>query len=211
MDFECVTADELVHMHWVVDGPLMVMPCTDIELAKQSGSLACRRAAAKGLLLAIEDTQRQGFVACINQAFAVSQSEWFGYMAQDAFAGRDWLALALQALHKQRGRLLGFNDGKWHGALAAFGMASRAWAMTNYPDNTFFHAGYLRHYADTELTLLARQSKAYVYEPDSVLIEVDWSKDQASVDAADRALFKQRQATGFDSKVQEQALLAMFG
>ena len=189
----------------------MVMPYTDEALALQSGELAVRRASAKGLLLGIHDHQRQGFVACVNQAFAASESAWFGYMAQDAFAGRDWLALALQALHKQRGVLLGFNDGKWHGALASFGLANRSWALANYADGAFFYSQYVRHFADTELTVLARQVGGYVYQPDSVLIEVDWAKDATPIHAPDRAMYQQRLTLGFDGKVTAPALLAMFG
>ena len=211
MDFECVTVAELKNKQWTVDGPVMVMPFTDPALANQAGALAAHRAAAKGLLLGVHDVNRQGFVACVNGAFAATRSPWLGYMAHDAFAGRDWMALALQALHKQRGVLLAFNDGKWHGALASFGLASRSWAAGNYPEGNFFSAGYERHYADTELSVLARQVGGYVYQPDSVLVEVDWGKDSAPVHAPDRALFKQRVAQGFGGRVTDPALLALFG
>ncbi len=213
MDFELVDACDLAQRNWEVDGALMVLPCTDVAQASRAGELAAARASAKGLVLAVHDVSRQGFVSITNQVFAASRSAWFGYMAQDALAGRDWMALALQALHRQRGVLLGFNDGKWHGALASFGLASRAWAASNYEPSPvcLFHAGYARHYADAELTLLARQAKGYVYEPHSVLVEVDWGKDSASVDANDRALFRQRVQQGFGGRVRDAALLDMFG
>jgi hypothetical protein len=210
MDFECISALKLSSKRWRVDGPIMVMPYTDESLASQAGALASRRSSAKGLLLGIHDQARQGFVACVNQAFAASESAWFGYMAQDAFAGRDWMALALQALHKQRAVLLGFNDGKWHGALASFGLASRSWALANYADGAFFYSHYLRHYADTELTVLAHQVGGYVYQPDSVLIEVDWAKDASPVHVPDRAMYQQRITSGFEGKVTDPRLLAMF-
>jgi hypothetical protein len=211
MKFECVTVAELKNKQWTVDGPVMVMPFTDPVLAHQAGELAAHRASAQGLLLGVHDRQRQGFVACVNRAFAVTRSPWFGYMAQDAFAGRDWMALALQTLHQQRGVLLAFNDGKWHGALASFGLASRAWAAGNYPSAAFFYADYKRHYADTELSVLAKQAGGFVYQPHSVLLEVDWAKDSAPVHAPDRGLFKQRVAQGFGGKVTDPALLALFG
>ena len=211
MKFECVTVADLNKKQWTVDGPVMVMPFTDAALANQAGELAAHRASTQGLLLGVHDIERQGFVACVNQAFAVTRSPWFGYMAQDAFAGRDWMALALQTLHQQRGVLLAFNDGKWHGALASFGLASREWAVGNYPEATFFCADYLRHYADTELSVLARQAGGYVYQAHSVLVEVDWGKDRAPVHAPDRSLFKQRMAQGFGGKVTDPALLALFG
>jgi hypothetical protein len=113
---------------------------------------------------------------------------------------------------------LGFNDGKWQGALASFGLASRAWAAANYAKEAaagaeqgpFFHPSYQRHYADAELTVLAMQAKGYVYEPNSVLVEVDWAKDGQTVDPADRALYRQRSALGFDGRVAEQALIGLF-
>jgi len=138
MNVECVTAAELKHKQWHVDGPVMVMPFIDAEMANRAAELAALRAGAKGLILGVQDTQKQGFVKCVNQAFTATRSPWFGYMAQDAFAGRDWMAVALQTLHKEAGVLLAFNDGKWQGALASFGLASRAWAADNYGDGSFF-------------------------------------------------------------------------
>lgn len=210
MDYVKVELSELSQSDCSVDGPIMVMPFTDAISANRAAELAAVRSGAKGLLLAIHDDQRQGFVQVVNLAFAATKSPWFGFMAQDAFAGRDWMALALQALHKNRGVLLGFNDGKWQGALASFGLASRAWASTNYPNSAFFHTGYQRHYADAELTVLALQAKGYVYEPNSVLVEVDWAKDGAAVNASDRALFRQRAALGFDARVKDTTLANMF-
>jgi hypothetical protein len=218
MDFEQVESAQLQGRQWAVDGPVMVLPYTDADMAQRAGQHAAQRAGAKGLLLAVHDTERQGFVATVNLAFAATRSPWLGYMAQDAFAGRDWMALALQALHRQRGVFLGFNDGKWQGALAAFGLASRAWAGGNYAaqagagatQGPFFHPSYQRHYADAELTVLARQAKGYVYEPNSVLMEVDWAKEAQAVDPVDRALYRQRAALGFDGRVAEQALLGLF-
>ena len=98
------------------------------------------------------------------------------------------------------------SDGKWAGALAGFGLARRSWATQHY-DGNFFYPGYKRHYADAELTLLAMQANAYAYEPNSLLVEVDWDKDTSAVDAADRALFLERKQSGFDGKVTTPALL----
>jgi hypothetical protein len=215
VDFERVDTAGLQGRVWAVDGPVMVMPYTDAAMAERAGQLAAQRAGANGLVLAVHDVQRQGFVATANQAFAATRSPWFGYMAQDVFAGRDWLALALVALHMKQGVLLGFNDGKWRGALASFGLASRTWAGANYAQGIegqgpFFNPHYQRHYADTELTVLARHAKGYVYEPNSVLIEVDWAKDSQPVHGPDRALYRQRAAQGFDGRVADKALLALF-
>ena len=110
---------------------LIVMPFIDAAAARRSAMQLAERAGCDGLILAIHDDDRQGFVATINQAFRRSQSRLFGYTAQDAFAGRDWLVRANRALGRSPGKLLAFNDGKWSGALAAFGLADRAWANGN--------------------------------------------------------------------------------
>ena len=209
MDLICIESSELVKQRWTVDGPVMVMPYTDPVLAVRAGEFACKRAGAKGLVLAVHDAQRQGFVATVNAACAATQSPWVGYMAQDAFAGRDWMGQALQTLHREAGVLLGFNDGKWHGALASFGLAKREW-VTGVNGGGVFYPGYARHYADVELTLLALQASGYVYNPDSVLMEVDWGKDATAVHRADRVLYRERVAQGFDGRVREPLLLGMF-
>ena len=187
----------------------MVMPCTDVVAAQRAMDLACARAQAEGLMVAVLDSERMGFVALANRVFRASQSPWFGYLAQDAFAGRDWMALALKALQKPSAALLGFNDGKWHGQLASFGLASRAWAQTVYGGDLFF-PGYRSHFADVELTLVARQQGAYVYEPDSVLMEVDWGKDRATLHADDRSLFQTRIRQGLGQRVSDPTLLGLF-
>lgn len=208
MQFLFIDAAHLpqVQERLVSDGPIMVMPCTDRALAERAAQLACSRARTDGLLVAVLDAQRQGFVSVLNQVFRASQSPWLGYMAQDAFAGRDWMALALDALKARSGGLLGFNDGKWHGQLASFGLASREWVQSVYGGD-FFFAGYRSHFADAELTLVARQQGRYVYEPESVLLEVDWSKEQSGVHAPDRSLFRARAMQGYGQRVSDPALI----
>jgi len=191
-------------------GAIMTMPFIDAAQAKRAVRLAATRAGAPALLLAVHDEARQGFIATVNQAFAATRSPWFGYMAQDAFAGRAWLALALRALQANNAGLLGFNDGKWQGQLAAFGLAERIWAQSVYGGN-FFYSAYRSHYADTELTVIAREQGRYVYEPNSVLVEADWDKESAAVNPADRTLYKARAAAGFDARVHNPQLLKLFG
>ena len=60
------------------------------------------------------------------------------------------------------------------------------------------------------LSLLARQAGCYVYEPNSVLVEIDADKDEKPVNAADRALFLARRREGFDGRVRDEALLGRF-
>jgi hypothetical protein len=115
-----------------VDGVMVVMPYLNLDLAKRSATLMASRAGTvSGKILCIEDRDQRGFIYWINQSFRKTQSAYFAYVAEDSFAGRDWLGLGLRALGDSR-HLLGFNDGKWAGALAGFGLARRSWAQQNY-------------------------------------------------------------------------------
>jgi len=189
----------------VTGGVVVAMPFTNADEAQRSAKLMASRANAPGMILCICDESEEGFITLINRAFAKTQSAYFAYVAQDAFAGKDWLKEALSAMGDQK-HFLGFNDGKWAGALAGFGLARRSWAAQNYEGN-FFYPDYKRHYADAELTLLALQAGVYAYDPSSLLVEVDWDKDGAVVDPGDRQLFLERKKTGFDGKVSNPALL----
>lgn len=185
------------------------MPFNRPVLAKKTGQILVTRAGYRGLLICIEDVDQVGFVALINQVFQNTKSTWFGYVAQDAFPGRLWLSQAMQTLTQKNGALLGFNDGKWFGALAAFGLAERVWASQNY-GGAFFYPGYQQHYADTELTVLAEAARRYVYNPHALLIEVDYKKDQKSTNSQDKSLFQSRCQKQFDGRPIPPALLHKF-
>ena len=192
-----------------VGGVLVAMPFINTDHAQRAATLMASRANAPGLILCIQDEKEEGFIALINHAFAKTQSPYFAYVAQDAFAGKDWLKEALLALGDQK-HFLGFNDGKWAGALAGFGLARRSWAAQNYAGK-FFYPDYKRHYGDAELTLLAMQAGVYAYEPNSLLVEIDWDKASTSVDARDRQLFVERKKNGFDGRVTNPVLLNHIG
>ena len=188
---------------------VFVMPFIDRAMAERSARQLAGRAQGAGLVLAVEDVHRLGFVAIANLAFRATTSTFFGYVAQDCFSGRRWLARALSALSEPDAGLLGFNDGKWSGALASFGMVRRTWAQGNYGGDLFF-PGYVRHFADAELTVLAMQARRYCYDPECLLIEVDWEKERSPVNPADRALYRERAAGGFEGRVRDTRLLSLF-
>jgi hypothetical protein len=186
---------------------LLVMPCTDVPMARRAATHMAQRAGAPGCVLLVEDLDGWGFIRIVNHVFKATLGRYFGYVAQDAFAGRQWLALALEALKRPGKSLFAFNDGKWHGAFAGFGLAERQWASQNYPGADFFHPGYSRHYADVELSLLAMSQGRYIHDPRSLLVEVDWAKDSAPVDQQDRAQYHARVAVGFEGRVTAPELL----
>jgi hypothetical protein len=215
MQIEFVSAKALGQQRFATDGVLAVMPFTRPAEARQAAQLLARRAEAPGLILGVYDEDAvngqggAGFVAIANAAYRASSSPWFAYVAQDAFAGRGWLRLALAALNRNQGVLAAFNDGKWQGQLASFGLARRDWIDSLY-EGDFFFPGYARHYADVELTVLALHQQGLAYDANAVLMEVDWEKDGKAVDAKDRALYLSRASTGFDQRVTDARLLGRF-
>lgn len=196
-----------------VDGTLVVMPVIDLEMGKKAAKLAASRANADGLVLLVLDSERMGLIKIHNQVFLNSTSTYYAYLAQDAFVGRNWLSLGVAALNGQgtgAAGLLGFNDGKWQGQLASFGLARREWVNDIY-GGSFFFEGYSSHYADTELTLIAREQGCYAYEPNAVVIEVDWQKDtNPTTNPQDKTLFKTRAQQGFGGRVMSPELRNLF-
>ena len=207
MQIRTTSGVELVSSPALQAEVLLVMPCTNLPMAQRAATQMAQRAGADGQLLLVQDTQGWGFIRVVNHVFKNTLGRYFGYVAQDAYAGRQWLALALDALQRPGKSLLGFNDGKWHGAFAGFGLAERQWASQNYPGADFFQSGYSRHFADVEISILAISQGRYVHDPRSLLVEVDWDKDSAPVDAQDRAHYRTRAAAGFDARVSAPELL----
>ena len=187
-------------------GPVIVMPFIDSVHAMRSASFMAKRAGARGLLLAVHDDAKEGFVRVTNRMFRATESPYFGYVAQDAFPGRYWLKHAIDVFKASSAQLVALNDGKWFGALAAYGLARREWASRNYV-GAFFHEAYRRHYADAELSVIAAAAGALGYSPHSVLVEIDWNKDARPVDRRDRKTFRARAASRFDGRVHSAALL----
>lgn len=183
-----------------VTSVIVCMPAIDRVAAQQTARILAQRAGFSDLRIVIcLDDRRLGFIACANAVYQATQSKFFAYVAQDAFPGRAWLKQGLRALSMHRGGLLGFNDGKWQGSLAAFGLISREWADTLY-GGALFCPAYRRHYADAELTVIALAEGRYVYDPHALLVEVDYRKDTSAVEAEDRACYRARVAAGFDGR-----------
>ncbi len=208
-DIHFVTLDRLPPVVGREDRPLVAMPCIDVAAARRSAMQIAGRAGMPVDVLGILDAKRQGFISVSNAAYRRSIAPWFAYVAQDAFAGRGWLAAGVDALDTDDGGLLAFSDGKWGGRLAAFGLVRKTWADGNYAGD-LFHPAYRRHYADVELTVLAMQQGRLRRHPDAMLVEVDWDKEKAAVAPADRQLFADRADAGFEGRVADPALRRLF-
>jgi hypothetical protein len=192
--------------HPVVD---VVMPYIDQTQAQQTAEILLSRAGVPMRLIAVLDDAGLGFIRIANLVFQASPSPYFVYLAQDAFPGRFWLKIALDCIQHNNQGLLAFNDGKWFGQLAAFGMVNRAWAETIY-DGPLFCPEYHSHYADTELTVIAQAQQQLAYSPHALLVEVDHQKDKRPTHADDKRLFAQRKTTGLNGKVSNPEWLNKF-
>jgi hypothetical protein len=191
---------------------VVLMPWLRRRAAQQAAKTMLARAGAAATLLALQDDLGTGPVALLNQATQLlgPHVEFIAYVAEDAFPGRYWLrfALAEMARHPEAG-LLAFNDGKWFGQLAGFGLVRRRWLAPLY-GGLLFHPGYERHYGDTELTIVALQQRALAYHPHAVLVEVDAMKDARPVHEPDRRRFASRALGGFGGRVIDTELTKRF-
>ena len=172
----------------------VVMPTTDLEQAKKTAEALKARAGYSCDIKIVEDKKRVGYVKTINSAFRDSKANFFVYTAQDAFPGQNWLANALIEQFRTQAELVSFNDGKWNGQLAGFGLVARTWGITNY-NGDLFYSGYHSHYGDTELTQIAKEKGTFTHAKEAIMLEVDYIKaigESRGVVKADKKLYKKR-------------------
>jgi hypothetical protein len=193
----------------------VIMPSTDAIKAQETARLLAGRAGMACRILVVQDTLRQGFIKTLNAAAGRLSAKYVVYVAQDAFPGADWLKIAYERLEESGKGLLAFNDGKWHGRIAGFGMVRKSWVDGLY-GGPILNPSYHGHKADNELTVIARATDQYLYEPNATLIEYDVAKalkrrDKGAIegDKEDRAIFRKRFRKGFDGLVDADALLPL--
>lgn len=157
----------------------VIMPCIDKELGTKTMEQLKERAGIEADFMLLMDNKRTGYVATVNDFVTKTNYKYYVYVAQDAYAGKNWLKIAYKELEKTGKGLFAFNDGKWNGKLASFGMV-----RSSYLKPFFFKGinGYKANYADTELTVKAKEENQLVYNPESVLIEVDYNKHGVNLD-----------------------------
>jgi len=195
-----------------VPSALVVMPATNIEQAQLTGEVLTKRAGLPFELRIVNDDKRIGYVASLNLALRDSKHDVVVYTAQDALVGQDWLKKALLIMMVENAGLVALNDGKWNGRLASFGVIQMSWGRKIYGGDVFFK-GYHSHYADTELTQIAKAQNRYAYAEKSIMMEVDYQKaigKGKGVVVADKKLFKKRKLVGFDNNVVDQSILQEF-
>ncbi len=182
------------------DQVIFVLPFIDNDLAEKTADVLKRRALHEGLLLLVEDDLHIGFIKVANMIFSRSESIYFGYLAQDAYPGEGWLRCGINVLNKSGANLLAFNDGRFYGNIAVFGLARRTWVQSLY-HNCIFYPGYTSHFGDTELSVLALSNQNLVFNPNCLLIEVDYEKHLHGNNPKDDALYRERARTGFNGLV----------
>ena len=185
---------------------LVVIPTTNLDMAKRAGEIMKLRAGLGFDLMIIEDTKRVGYVKTLNYVARESKHDVVVYTAQDAMVGYNWLRNALLKMLVENAGLVGFHDGKWNGQLASFGAVQMSWAKTIYGGDIFY-PGYHSHYGDTELTQIAKSQGRYAYAENAVMLEIDLLKAVGKgngVVKADKNLFKQRKETHFDGLVTDE-------
>ncbi|HAS88733.1 MAG TPA: hypothetical protein DCS48_05445 [Desulfovibrio sp.] len=178
------------------DESIFVLPYIDEELTRRLTEVLVRRALHPGLLVLVDDDERLGFMKVANYVCSHSSSKYFGYLAQDAFPGDGWLRAATKTLNESDASLLAFNDGRFYGTLAVFGLARRSWLQTLYHKYLFF-PGYNSHFGDTELSAIAIHQNKMIFNPGCLMVEVDYEKHTRKNDPDDDALYKLRESQGF--------------
>lgn len=179
---------------------IIVLPMIDGTAAKKASEVMRRRTEQPGLLLLVEDDMRLGFIMVTNLVYAKTESRYFSYAAQDAYPGEFWLDYAMDTIKKSNCGLLAFNDGRFFGSIAVFGLADRQWLGGVY-GKFIFHHQYKSHFADTELSVIAAQTSNLVFNPNALLMEVDYGKHLHGNNEDDHKLYIERAKTGFDGKI----------
>lgn len=191
------------------EGVAVIMPCIDAVKGFDTAQFLIHRAGMECAVILAYDSKRLGFIKILNEIAAKTDVAYVVYLAQDAYPGRDWLKIAYENLKSSGKGLLAFNDGKWHGQIASFGLVKKAWIQRLYGDNILFPQ-YKSHAADMELTVIARVNGMFVYEPRSVLVEVDRGKDfRDGSNPYDNQLFKNRFLNGFYGLVSYEGVEAL--
>jgi len=142
-------------------------------------------------MIIVHDTIRQGFVKSLNLIVSNINSEFIAYVAEDALAGRDWLKIAHKTLVQENKSVLAFNDGRFRGNLAAFGLVRKSFSEQFYGTGHVFYKGYNKHQADDELTLLAKLHDQLAFSPSALMVEADF-RTHRPLNLDDVALFNSR-------------------
>jgi len=163
------------------------------------------------VILIIQQDGWSGWVALHNWAVKNLDFDYYCYSCGDYYPGKAYLKMAYEIAIQEGRKLIAFNDGKWGGYIATAGLVEKKWMEKNY-DGDLFYSGYKKHYADTELSMIAMEQDVMGYCPDAVLIEIDFEKDNhAYIDKLDQVLFHSRKAQFKRAGLVKDEVLGVFG
>lgn len=185
-----------------------MIPTINYRKAQVISEIVGRRAGFPIDIFLYEDKKRSGWVSVCNSFVKKFEYDFYVYLADDVFPGKNWLSKALKIQKEKNAGLVGLNGGKWDGLIADFGLVERNWMLKNYNGNLFFD-GYKSHYGDTELTMIAIEDRKYAYDPSAIMMEIH-DKFGYKNNKQDQALFKSRKTHGFDAKVLDRELLEAY-
>lgn len=213
-----VTVEDFKQFRTVRDNPkenatnpkvAILIPTVNPEKAKQVADICHQRAGYPHKIIVEEDVDRIGWVAMINKLHRENPADFYIYGADDMFPSRNFLKEAMEVMENTEIGLLAFNDAKWNGINATFGIVRQDWIKTIY-DTDLLHKGYRSHYADPELTMIARGQNKYAYKPEISMVEIVYNKEGTNIprnNEEDRKLFRERKKSGFNGLVKGQEIL----
>ncbi len=175
----------------------IIIPTTkeQLDLATKTAELHIKRAGMPCKVIMV--INNIGWVNALNRAVRKLESKYFVYSCADYIPGREYLKRAFDVMQMNKHvKLVGFNDGKWHGRIATVGLIETEYMKTLYGGDLMF-SGYTNHFADTELTRIAYDQDKYGYNSEAVLFEVDYEKEKRNVNEKDHKLFLEREKQNF--------------
>lgn len=192
-----------------LDPVTILIPTINPDKAKQTADLIHLRAGYPHKIIVEEDADRIGYVAMINKMAKENPSKYFLYGADDMYPGRNFLSIAMDVKRQTNAKVVALNDGKFYGNIATFAIVDYDYVSNLYNGN-ILNSMYNFHYADPELTLIAKAQKVYSYAPDALLVEITYDKDgkdSKKNNEEDKQFFKFRKSINFDNIVMDQELL----
>lgn len=167
----------------------VLMPCIDRTQGTKVMQQLADNAGLEADYHLLMDDERKGFIYKINEFVNLypKKYDFYIYTAQDAFGGKNWLKEAYTTMRDTGKGVLAFNDNKWKGKMASFGMVRASYLAP------FFEPCYHSHYADTELSVKATVEDQLCYNPKAIMFEVDYDKKTKKVNKNDKIIFKKRQ------------------
>jgi hypothetical protein len=170
---------------------------SDLE---QLRKLLIKRAGVEGVEVLMINGEDLGWIGTHNKVAKEKIWDWYIYCPSDYFPGRDYIKIALDMATKHNKLMVGFNDGKWHGKNATAGMVHKDLIPMLY-NGTLLYPGYKHHGSDPDISEKAMLLNEFIYAPEALLVEIDYTKDFISsskrLNKADVDLFMKRRVLKF--------------